>query len=428
MIPHHLKLVFLVALTSFAAGCGRAPADSGEDGWPPSQGKSEPPPGTDAKTPPGKTPGGGCTVGSMVTVTVIEKLRGERTSTSILVDKGKVHTTYWRCTVPNYQRKAPIPEGLPCSGHRYATGQPDKTMFVAESIHDESGMGTAIWLSAGGLPRASSSGLSEVYVHGRGAGPVWTTAKMPGNFFTSFPRTWAGLDSSGKGHVAWTAAGGKSPRELWHAVQTANGWQAKKHMNAYDDVVAAFDEQGRVHLAHSTGEHGLDGSQILLYLSPKQKPWGVTSSTKQSLSTRALELDKKGNAHLLYTSRKRMAVAQWEPTEVWYATNASGKWKQTQLNKGRGFPAYFTAANMALTVDSVGNPYVALNGTSWSGYKSKPETSTPLVAGAIHGGAWDFYPVDHNVTGALDLAENAGHVYISYFGEADFRVARVMVF
>ena len=422
-----LKIVTALALwILWLAGCGRAPADPGDDGWPPSQGKSEPPPGTDSKIP------GHSTVGSMVTGTVIEKLKGERTSTSIVMTGGLVHTTYWRCTVPCYQCSVPLPNPPPpCSGHRYASGLPDEVVFLAESIHGDSGMGTSLWLAADGSPRASSSGLSDVVISGRGSGAVWSTSKIPGGYYTSYPRTWAGLDKDGQAQVAWISAGSLKQVELWHAAQTAKGWQATKKMDAYPDVVPAIDRQGRVHLAHSTiidPAAPTNTSQVMLYMSPDQKPWTVASSTKHSMQVKALELDPAGGAHLLYLRRKRVSVAQWEPLEVWYATNASGLWKHSLLNSGNLYPGYFTPAQLALALDAQGQVHVALNGSSWSGHKSNPEVSTPLVAGVLRDGKWRFAQVDDQTTGALDLAAHKGQVFVSYFGKEDFRVARVMIY
>lgn len=427
------KFVFATVWILLVAGCGRAPADPGDPGWPPSQGKSEPRPGTDSKTPGegAHPPGGGCTVGSMVSVTVIEKLRGERTSTSIVMDGGLVHTSYWRCTVPCYQCQVPLPDPRPpCSDHRFASGLPDEVLFLAESIHKKGGMGTSLWLSPDGLPHASSSGLSDVMVSGRGAGPTWSTAKLPGGYYTSFTRTWADVDNGGRPHVAWlSSSGAQGAYELWHGTRSAKGWEAKKQMSVYPDATAAFDNQGRLHLAHSTTvDVSSSDAQVMLYLSPEQKPWGVLSSTKQGMQVRALELDAKGRAHLLYLSRKRLAVAQWEPTELWYATNASGQWKHSRLSTGHLYPAYFTPGHVALALDPAGQPHVAINGSSWSGSKSNPQVRHPLVAGSLRGGQWRFVQVDSDTTGAVDLAVHTGVVYVSYFGEEDFRVAKVMVY
>lgn len=191
-----LKTVAVLSICALAIGCGRAPADPDDGAWPPSQSPSPPRPGETSKGAPGKT---GNTVGSMVSVTVIEKLSGQKTSTSLLVDSGRAHATYWRCTVPCFHCQVPLPDPLPpCSGHRYVEWIPDSGLGVKELIDTQGGMGTSLWLTPGRLARASSSWMSRVEMAGRSAGSFWKTEKIPGANNSWFSRTWASRSGAPK--------------------------------------------------------------------------------------------------------------------------------------------------------------------------------------------------------------------------------------
>lgn len=123
MTPHSDAAVLSPVL--LLAGCGRAPADPGDPGWPPSQGKLEPPPGTSAKTPPDTksiTPGGrqrhrlhGLHIGDRD-----DERRAHQHSP--VNTGGQVHTTCWRCTVPCYPCQVPLP--LPAAPRAPGTATP----------------------------------------------------------------------------------------------------------------------------------------------------------------------------------------------------------------------------------------------------------------------------------------------------------------
>ncbi len=422
-MSRHLNIVAFAALCAMIICCGRAPADPDDGTWPPSQSGGPPAPGEDARRPPSKTG----TIGSMVSITVVDKLQGERTSTSLLVRGGRAHATYWRCTLPCYQCQVPLPDPLPpCSGHRYAAWTPDSGPASREHIGSEGGMSTSLWLAPGGQPRASSAALSDVLISSRDPGSTWTSARIPGPHDSWLPRTWAARGPTP--HVAWTANGAKGQRELWRSVQGPAGWKTSRHGTVYADLIAAFDGAARMHLIQTTTIHAIEDTQRLQYHAPQQKPWTVTTSKARTLKVEALVLDARRAAHLLYTSRKRISMAQWEPVELWYATNRSGSWAHQRLHAAPGYPGYFSPARLALALDSRQQPHVAVNGAAWSGHKSSPGVRWPLLVGVVREGHWRFVQLDDHATGALDVAVDKERVYVAYFGATDFRLARADIY
>lgn len=178
------------------------------------------------------------------------------------------------------------------------------------------------------------------------------------------------LDAGGSAHVAFLEDSAAGPRGIFYATNLGDGWH-KERVTTGDDFYArpsiGLDSAGNVFIAFARvtcpdpeDPSCEDGTSQIYIAANKTGAWVVNARTAGPADIAPSLVVRDGKLHVAFQRRVFPDFLGGPDSGVWYATNASGGWVETQVASAEGKCYLDQFPSMAL--DPVGHVFIAYEG------------------------------------------------------------------